>query len=253
MRSSPWHAPTRSASADSASGMGARSAADPHNLSRFTSKQRQYHGQALRELQAGRKQSCWSWYILPTPPLMRHGMEAGSGINREYAIRSAEEAGAYLRCDPLPANYVAIMQTIADRLAEGVAPNRLLGIDVPRLVASTRFFEGVAKREGHRPIRAVCRRVMRLMELEVEGSDFDDDEGEGGEATAASGAAAGGAEAGERKPKQPRVAPQPKAAAAGWISTAQLSEEESRAVDEAIEADRARDCAVPLADRAASM
>ena len=55
---------------------------DPHNLRRFVSKAREYHAQALGELQAGHKASCWSWYVLPTPPFIKNGREVGSGINR---------------------------------------------------------------------------------------------------------------------------------------------------------------------------
>ena len=41
-------------------------------------------------------------------------------------------------------NYLTIMTVIADQLEAGISPQRLLGIDVPRLAASAAFFERVA-------------------------------------------------------------------------------------------------------------
>ena len=51
---------------------------DPYNLRRFVSKAREYHNQALSELRSGHKASCWSWYVLPTPPFIKNGREVGS-------------------------------------------------------------------------------------------------------------------------------------------------------------------------------
>ena len=42
-------------------------------------------------------------------------------------------------------NYLTIMTVIADQLEAGISPQRLLGIDVPRLAASAAFFERVAQ------------------------------------------------------------------------------------------------------------
>ena len=44
---------------------------DPHNSNRFLNEQSHHHPQALKELKVGHKTSCWSWYILPTPPFIR--------------------------------------------------------------------------------------------------------------------------------------------------------------------------------------
>merc|ERR1712038_780867 len=51
---------------------------DPHNLCRFTRTQKTHYQQAYDEIEAGRKQSCWSWYILPTAPWIVNGIERGS-------------------------------------------------------------------------------------------------------------------------------------------------------------------------------
>ena len=64
---------------------------DPHNLQRFLTAQAEDYECALRELQRGRKESHWIWYIFP--------QVAGLGYSpmaQEYAIESRDEAVAYL-------------------------------------------------------------------------------------------------------------------------------------------------------------
>ena len=59
---------------------------DPFNLSRFTEKHKVYFEQALAELKRGHKSSCWSWYILPTPPFMKNGQEVGSEVVMDWDV-----------------------------------------------------------------------------------------------------------------------------------------------------------------------
>jgi uncharacterized protein (DUF1810 family) len=64
---------------------------DPHNLQRFITAQAEDYQCALRELERGRKESHWIWYIFP--------QVAGLGRSptaQEYAIQSRDEAVAYL-------------------------------------------------------------------------------------------------------------------------------------------------------------
>jgi uncharacterized protein (DUF1810 family) len=69
----------------------ASQAPDPHELSRFLDAQAGTYAQALAELQAGRKRSHWIWFIYPQ--LLGLG---SSPMSVRYAIRSLEEAKAYL-------------------------------------------------------------------------------------------------------------------------------------------------------------
>jgi uncharacterized protein (DUF1810 family) len=65
---------------------------DPHDLSRFVQAQEDDYERALSEIRSGRKRSHWMWYIFP--------QVAGLGfssMSQHYAIKSREEAGAYLR------------------------------------------------------------------------------------------------------------------------------------------------------------
>ena len=132
---------------------------DSHNLRRFVSKAREYHAQALSELQRGHKASCWSWYVLPTPPFIKNGREVGSAINRTYAIRSDAEAQAYLADDLLRRNYFEVVSAMDEQLARGVKPVRLLGIDVPRGVASVNFMGPQAHAAGDEELSTLCERV----------------------------------------------------------------------------------------------
>ncbi len=64
---------------------------DPFNLSRFLGAQEDSYHQALSEIRSGCKRSHWMWFIFP----QFEGL-ALSSTSRHYAIKSAEEARAYL-------------------------------------------------------------------------------------------------------------------------------------------------------------
>jgi len=64
---------------------------DPYNLRRFLSAQEEDYQLALEELRRGQKVSHWIWYIFPQ--LMGLGT---SSMAQDYAVRSREEAVAYL-------------------------------------------------------------------------------------------------------------------------------------------------------------
>ena len=64
---------------------------DPHDLRRFSEAQESVYETALSELRDGRKRSHWMWFVFP--------QFAGLGSSascRHFAIRSADEARAYL-------------------------------------------------------------------------------------------------------------------------------------------------------------
>lgn len=61
------------------------------NLQRFVDAQQGVYEQALAELRAGRKRSHWMWFIFP----QIEGL-GSSETARRYAIRSSDEAAAYL-------------------------------------------------------------------------------------------------------------------------------------------------------------
>ena len=64
---------------------------DPFNLNRFVLAQHDDYERALAEIKNGRKRSHWMWYIFP----QLDGLGSSSMAQR-YAIKSADEARAYL-------------------------------------------------------------------------------------------------------------------------------------------------------------
>lgn len=61
------------------------------SLERFVEAQEHVYPRALAELKAGRKQSHWMWFIFPQIAGLGH-----SAMAQRYAIRSLDEAKAYL-------------------------------------------------------------------------------------------------------------------------------------------------------------
>jgi uncharacterized protein (DUF1810 family) len=65
---------------------------DPYDLARFVRAQEYNYQEALSEIRNGRKRSHWMWYVFP----QFHGL-GSSPTTRRFAIKSIEEAEAYLR------------------------------------------------------------------------------------------------------------------------------------------------------------
>jgi uncharacterized protein (DUF1810 family) len=65
--------------------------ADSYDLNRFVRAQEESYQQALSELELGRKQSHWMWYVFP----QLDGLGT-SPTSRFYSIKSEDEARAYL-------------------------------------------------------------------------------------------------------------------------------------------------------------
>jgi uncharacterized protein (DUF1810 family) len=66
-------------------------AGDPFDLNRFVSAQENDYERALAEICSGRKRTHWMWYVFP----QFDGL-GFSSTSRHYAIKSVEEARAYL-------------------------------------------------------------------------------------------------------------------------------------------------------------
>ena len=66
-------------------------ATDPHDLDRIVDAQARPYAQALAEIRAGDKRSHWMWFVFP----QLDGL-GSSPTARRYAIKSLEEAKAYL-------------------------------------------------------------------------------------------------------------------------------------------------------------
>jgi uncharacterized protein (DUF1810 family) len=80
---------------------------DPHHLSRFVQAQQGNYGQALSEITSGRKRSHWMWYVFP----QLDGL-AFSSTSKHYAIKSLEEARAYLEHPVLGPRLLACAEAV---------------------------------------------------------------------------------------------------------------------------------------------
>lgn len=93
---------------------------DPHELSRFEQAQEDVYARALIEIRSGRKRSHWMWYIFP-----QLGGLGYSPTSRRYAIRSLEEAEAYLRHPVLGPRLVECSEAVLG--VEGRSALEILG------------------------------------------------------------------------------------------------------------------------------
>jgi uncharacterized protein (DUF1810 family) len=142
-----------------------------NDFSRFTAAQDSpYDGYAiaLQEMQAGAKRGHWIWYIFPQ--LAGLGSSAAS---RQFAIRDAAEAAAYLREPVLRRRYREITAAVAAHLRRGVPLPLLMRseIDARKLISSLTLFTRVADRlsgsepdDEYRDIFTLGGEILRLAE-----------------------------------------------------------------------------------------
>lgn len=79
---------------------------DPHDLNRFVEAQSRNYAQALEEIRGGAKQTHWMWYVFP-----QFAGLGSSSMAARYAIKSPEEATAYLRHPMLGPRLVTCCET----------------------------------------------------------------------------------------------------------------------------------------------
>eukprot|EP00930_Biecheleria_cincta_P015043 TRINITY_DN12680_c0_g1_i1.p1 TRINITY_DN12680_c0_g1~~TRINITY_DN12680_c0_g1_i1.p1 ORF type:complete len:164 (-),score=38.57 TRINITY_DN12680_c0_g1_i1:2-493(-) len=147
---------------------------DLFNLRRFADQQRNHYSGALAEIRAGRKTGHWIWYIFPTPPFIVGGTERGSPTNRAYAIRSDEEAMAYLSFEEggvnLRSNLLEASSAVREQLRSGQSALALMGMaDEPKLQSCMEFFSRIARQRQDAELLEVCHDVLQLMGSESNG------------------------------------------------------------------------------------
>jgi uncharacterized protein (DUF1810 family) len=108
------------------------------HLQRFIDAQNGIYDRALEELRSGRKQSHWMWFIFPQIAGL-----GSSAMAEKYAIRSAEEAAAYLADPILGGRLVRCVQAILS--VEGRTAHEILGSpDDLKLRSSLTLFAAVS-------------------------------------------------------------------------------------------------------------
>lgn len=81
--------------------------ADPFDLNRFVEEQQHDYAGALEEIRAGRKRGHWMWYIFP-----QYKGLGFSSTSQHYAIKSLDEATAYLAHPILGPHLVEISEAL---------------------------------------------------------------------------------------------------------------------------------------------
>lgn len=112
---------------------------DPHNLQRFVDAQDRMLETALAELLAGRKQTHWMWFVFP--------QIVGLGSSPTaifYAIRSADEARAYL-ADPILGTRLRAATEVILQWAGRRSADAIFGpVDAMKLRSSLTLFDAIA-------------------------------------------------------------------------------------------------------------
>lgn len=107
-------------------------------LSRFVEAQEGTYGQALSELERGRKQSHWMWYVFPQIDGLGF-----SPITKRYSIKSEDEARAYLKHPTLGPRLLECAEAILR--VEGKSAREILGSpDDLKLKSSATLFAHVS-------------------------------------------------------------------------------------------------------------
>jgi uncharacterized protein (DUF1810 family) len=130
------------------------------DLQRFTQAQgdggRGAYAQALRELQAGRKQGHWIWFVLP----QLRGL-GSSAMAERYGIADLAEARAYLADPLLSQRLEQVIAVITQQLQQnGTNLETLMGghLDAAKTISSLTLFEAAGLSSAHMLLDRINRR-----------------------------------------------------------------------------------------------
>ena len=111
---------------------------DPFDLGRFISAQAGVYDRVLAEIRSGQKRTHWMWFIFPQIDGLGH-----SATSKHYAIKSIEEARAYLNHPVLGPRLLACAE--AALAVEGRKVSDIFGYpDDVKLRSSMTLFASVA-------------------------------------------------------------------------------------------------------------
>ena len=104
----------------------------------------------------------------PTPPYVENGVECGSPKNQFFAIRSHEEALAFLNFQEdgvnLRKNYLEILEVLQQQLKLGRKLETLVGEDEKKIRSSLKFFLEVAQQSSDDQLQLSCEETLQLIE-----------------------------------------------------------------------------------------
>ena len=124
----------------------------PYNLSRFIEAQAPVYATVLRELERGRKQSHWMWFIFPQLAGLGHSLTA-----IKFAISGLDEAHAYL-AHPLLGNRLVQCTRTINAVRNRTAHDIFGSPDDLKLHSSITLFRETANDPG--PFRTAIERYF---------------------------------------------------------------------------------------------
>ena len=111
---------------------------DPYDLNRFVKMQAGVYTTALAEIRSGLKRSHWMWYLFP----QFEGL-GFSAMSHRYAIKSLDEAEAYLAHPVLGPRLIECVETLLN--LEGRSAYQIFGpVDELKLRSSATLFATVS-------------------------------------------------------------------------------------------------------------
>ena len=114
--------------------------------------------QALRELQAGRKQGHWIWFLLPQP----RGL-GRSAMAERYGFADLAEARAYLADPLLSQRLEQVLTVITQQLQQsGASLETLMGghLDAAKTISSLTLFEAAVLSSVRKLLDRINRRCF---------------------------------------------------------------------------------------------
>lgn len=114
---------------------------------------------AIHEINTGRKNGLWTWYIIPTN-------NKSKTFGYKFALND-EETIAYLKNPTLYNNYLAFMKIIINQLNNGVPSLQLLAtkIDVIKLYESVCWFKSFLQRNDE--LFSIIEQILVKLEPEL--------------------------------------------------------------------------------------
>ena len=110
-------------------------ASDPFDLGRFVDAQRHGYDGIVRELRSARKTSHWMWFVFPQVAGL-----GSSWVSQQYAIRSLDEARAYLAHPLLGSRLRECTDLVLAAPRNATATSIFGGIDAMKLRSSMTLF-----------------------------------------------------------------------------------------------------------------
>jgi uncharacterized protein (DUF1810 family) len=115
---------------------------DPFQLNRFVEAQEGVFETALAELRAGEKRSHWMWFIFPQIAGLGQ-----SAMSRHFAIRSLDEARAYLDHPLLGPRFRQAVEVLRSWARRRDAASILGAVDATKLRSSLTLFSAAVPDE----------------------------------------------------------------------------------------------------------